>query len=496
MNRVLVIDDEPFSRRTLCAILRMSDVSVEVDEAKNGKEALTLHLQNHYDVFFCDIRMPVMDGLTLIKKVRATDQRARFVILSGYEDFSYAQQAIHLNVTDYLLKPIEKEKVYQSLYKAIDELQQNQNRFHLIYELQNYLDENHSMDNSFLDTVLATAGFIQICIAEPLNKKETAGFLNLLDKFMPLQTDNLLCFCGSWHQIPQMIIISGEQLYNDLTGISHPSLQILSRNTVLSFSSQQIPTRAGILLGLEQAKNSMQKHFYHPDCTVCSHYVEPSRIDGMHSIVSFSKKWIESLPEGQEERKKNIQQLLFESNGEEWPPPNILKSNVIHALEFLHHEVSLPFTALQVDAVQSCYTLPELLEWLSVHLKKASLNIAKLKQGETSKALIAQCQRRMRQEFSCMLSLNIVAEWYHFTPSYFSRLFKRYSGVSFSEYMTTLRIDRAAQLLRTTNLKIYNVAEKVGYQDVKYFSRQFKEHKGVSPERYRSAGALYSTADY
>ncbi|HHW71705.1 MAG TPA: response regulator, partial [Firmicutes bacterium] len=106
MLRILVVDDEPWQRRILSRIVRSHADVCEVDEAINGQQALEKHSERPYDIMFVDIRMPVMDGLGLIERVRELDgEKTQIAIISGYGEFAYAQKAIGLQVAEYLLKP-------------------------------------------------------------------------------------------------------------------------------------------------------------------------------------------------------------------------------------------------------------------------------------------------------------------------------------------------------------------------------------------------------
>lgn len=118
-------------------------------------------------------------------------------------------------------------------------------------------------------------------------------------------------------------------------------------------------------------------------------------------------------------------------------------------------------------------------------------NTVRMCRNDRAGHIIERCIEEIRANYYKDYSLTEMAEKYYFNPSYFSTLFKKYTGVHFTDYLINLRVERAKQLLQETNEKIYQIANKVGYQDVKYFTRVFKKKYGCTPEEYRMYGAKF-----
>lgn len=125
MFRVLVVDDEPRQRRILSNVIREFREEYEVLEAKNGEEALTLSMNRNIDIVFSDIRMPKMDGLSMIERISEHNPFVKIVIVSGYSDFSYAQKALDLHVYQYILKPIEEKKIWDIILQIEEDIREN-----------------------------------------------------------------------------------------------------------------------------------------------------------------------------------------------------------------------------------------------------------------------------------------------------------------------------------------------------------------------------------
>src|SRR5690554_6263416 len=119
MYKVILVDDEPMIKRTLHKLINQSASFQVISEAEDGKEALQLMKEQQHDVLFTDIRMPMMNGIELMKEVKSLNKEIEVVVISGYDDFSYVQEALRSGSVDYLLKPIEPEALDQTLNRLL-----------------------------------------------------------------------------------------------------------------------------------------------------------------------------------------------------------------------------------------------------------------------------------------------------------------------------------------------------------------------------------------
>ncbi|TBL74658.1 response regulator [Paenibacillus thalictri] len=333
MYHVLVAEDEHWIRSGLVEMIdRIGGGFKVVGEAENGTEAWNLIQELHPSVLITDIMMPQMDGLSLIKQIDETKLPIVSVIISGYDNFSYAQQGIRYGVSEYLLKPVRPEMLQEALQRSIHRLELLQPIHQQLMQIQAFIDQIQSMDPQQLNTEQA--------------------------------------------QLTQSIVKNRQ---------CHPSF------------------RMGLLRILAGKLNELLETFY-PD---------------------YEKITIEQ--EKEETFKKHIQRL----------------------------------TELWCKMSQS-----------QDHKRSFRLII---------KQACDYAEKRYMQE----ISLSHISETVGLSVSHFSALFKQHTGDSFVNYMNRIRIDKAKQLLLEPDLKIYQVADMVGFSSVPYFTRVFKNITGLSPNEFR-----------
>lgn len=518
MLRILVVDDEPRQRRILSQIIRTYQPDDEVCEAKNGQEALALHRQKAFDIIFCDIRMPLMDGLDLIRAIRAFDDRTQIVILSGYAEFSYAQQAIALEVFEYLLKPVEEEQVGQTLEN-------------MQARIETRKEEEHKID-------AARALHERECLSRILSGHEDAETLCEVNSILP-QTHKIMALRFHWGRGE---MLSAEDVYHTV------HTRLLKKEQIALFHEPDAP-QAIAFIGMEQAEESPEIHFFlravltelsetmrggiwagcsesfetcpegirqavrQAQVTLAASFYRPECLLHEYSQVSdkVSEK-IQRYPRGDDaifqaifQEEANLPLLVehwtAEMTGGEWAPPDLLLSAMKSALLQHHHALSERFSLeedpqFSTDHLQTlgeCKTLEQTNVWLCEYFSDVQKKLSgQLKNRH--QLVINRCLERMEKDFSPQLSLKMVADWCHFSPSHFSVLFKQHTGKTFLEHLIALRISKSCELLRGTKMKVYEVAREVGFRDVKHFAKVFRKVQSASPDEFRSLGATAETS--
>lgn len=391
--KVLIADDEPNIREGIRYSVNWKSYAMDVvAEAEDGEEALELALKHNIDILLVDLNMPIMNGLTVVKHIREKLHKCRVIIITGYDDFSYAQEALRLQVDDYLLKPLNPENLNNVIEKVRGELLTLSQKTKYLEIASNYITQNKLVIQDRFCNEWVNGRLPEDKIKEHLH------FLGL-----PEKTPNLLVVVRSQEfQINQPLVEANDkELY--VFSVINIILEVLNGRQNVIFSDQ---SRLLFIL-----------------------------IWGDVEEGSFSK--IEKA---------------------------------------IHKCLNIAATLYSEQITGSINELN------SVYIN------CKNKVSEESKIspLVRRARSYIREHYTEQeLTLESLAKSLQVSPVYLSRTFKQELGTSFVTLITKMRITKAIRLLNSTNLKVIEIAEQVGYESQHYFSTAFKKSVGVSPIQYR-----------
>lgn len=536
MYRIILAEDEEEVRKLIRKHINESDTPFEVvGEAKDGLEAVALVRDLKPDILITDICMPNLNGLDMLSQIRESNVPVLTVVVSGYDEFSYAKQAMSMGVREYLLKPFLPSELFQVLNKLKEELEEKdsllKNMQHMSLKLEQTMVHsrehflrlllNKDMDEEAVITNAEGVGFslekslycVGIIRFFEIDKKcQTEDLAKILQTYMEIIKDNYFT--------PDMELFEGGYENNQL---------------VIVFSSHK--KNMGIFLneiqsGIKKIGISMEKyHRIHVRCTLGNQYKD------YHQIPQSYK---EALDTWKGVLNQNDTTILYKEgtkNGSE----NAFDEKKIKELEkqlLVHIQMNQEEAAMKtVEVILDEYTeLPiEQIEYVSISLVRLVLNISDItvKAGgniqawedetiieflkehfnygslaEAKKALekyIKKCciqfaainekqgdrivnsvksivsQNLSNEEFG----LELLSEALHFSPNYIRQLFKAQTGESITDYLIRKRMEEAKKLLLNPIYKIQDVAEKTGYNNQRYFARCFKKYYNSTPTQYR-----------
>ena len=401
MWKVLIADDEPKIRRGLRATIERirPDMSV-VAEAEDGERALALVQREKPDILMIDVRMPFLNGLELIERMKAVWSDCVIIVVSGHDEFEYAQRALQLRVFEYVLKPVPQDVLASVLSRAEEELSGMRRRSHYIAWARDQLERNMPLlrEQLLRDWVRGRLSRIEI--------EEQASFLGITTE-------------GS--RMMALIHIMARSVSAALPGEKDRRLEVYAVRRISEEAFRPFPP---VMLFQDEQD----------DVVALTGCAEPAA-------------WAAAVQ-------------AIETGA---------ARSLTHAVLIAHSPV-----------VEGPEGIPETYESLSAEAARRS--------GHRSFVLHAQTfiDSRYGQPD---LTLEEVASAVQVSPGYLSRLLKRETGFSFVDYLTRVRITKAMQLMSDPAIKVYEVAEAVGYQSQHYFSRAFKRVFGRSPVEYRKGGA-------
>ena len=532
-HNILIVDDEQLIRQGLRARIEYLGIDVdEIFEAENGLMALRLQEEHPIDVVITDIRMPDMDGLELIQEMQKKNNQIKFVVLSGYAEFSYAETAIRLGVKAYLLKPVSNDDLKAAFDKAYKEMEQTasvrqevQMKKRMDREKQVYQQEK-ALNALFSSQEAGVVTREQLCKLCGYDEKMWAGgaesvlYLAILhinkesfehQRFRPVDHELVRFMIRNIFeeiQAPcEKLLVNSlsdtRQMYGIFIGDDKKKLRMEVERIYLRMRSV-LEKKMGIYLTIgvsrcrsqlegketSEARQALKQRIIYGKANI--YFYEDIRILGEQEFPVSQLHLLEQYIEHNEIFKvKNLVQEIFSEELVKKYGSAYLRIMWIRILNLLlHHYERRGRNAAEIEKMLQNYNL---LDWIQ-SLQEIRQKIIEMVMECVSTESVADANARskiqmaigyIQEHFAENLTVNVLAEHYGMSPNYFSSMFKKEMSRSAVNYITELRINQARELLYHSELSVVDISKKVGYEDSQYFFRVFKKYLGMTPLQYR-----------
>ena len=544
MLKIFLAEDEVVVRETIKRMIPWEELGFElVGEAADGEMALPLLIRQQPDLLITDIKMPFMDGLTLARLAKKEIPGLKVVILSGYDDFNYAKQAIGIGVEDYLLKPITKNALIERLseIRSRYEHEKTQKEYYEKFQREMQAYEKNSSRDFFEALVGGSMDMMEVYKrAEKLGLDIVAEAYNVLIFTMNCDED----FSGQRDEYSSWEAESLELLENFFAGHSSAMLfrsDIFSYGVLLKGQRETIEenTRACVdeirkILSRQDGRrewflavgqsverlSQIQKSYHTASRAFSQRYLYDE------NILYYDEMETMEHPGGQAETEDNayLQKVdvnalnpailqKFLSNGLQEETENFVKDyfyaigqEPMESLVFRNYVIlNVRFSVISFIKGLGCDTnemesadTEEVLAESGKNMESAiayakkmisqAIEIRDQNSGNKNRSILKTAvdfidSHYMDEE----ISLNTVANVANVSSNHFSALFSQNMGQTFIEYLTTLRMNKAKELLRCTGMRSSEIAGEIGYKDAHYFSYLFKKTQGMTPSDYRKA---------
>ena len=540
MYKAIIVDDEAVVRVGLRNTIAWQDHGfVLVGDYANGREAWEAVELHKPELVISDISMPFMDGLELIGLIAAQYPYIKSIILTGFEEFEYAQHAIRLKVSDFILKPITAREIRQLLDRVKQEMDAEREHREDIGRLRSQLTQSLPLlKERFLERLVAVglgraeieerfAAFgmnppvsLQLALVfdiddfgdrELLSYEHDAEFLRFAAFDIAKETlekHDVLVFRTREERIAA--IVSGEEdeslLYERAFSMAEEvrhHVEVYLKFTVTVGVGRACESAELLPVSYRSALSALDYRFLHGKNRVLGimdlegrPHAPPARLEWDKSLASAVRTG--SLQEANRLIEEGIAEMKATFTTIEPCYLHLQKVvltllNAFQELDLPDPETSLAWQMKLLD-VYRFKTLGEVEAWLKevVHAVVTAI------QGSRNQLIARQVRQAVTyiedHYMNDRLSLQDLCRYVLMSTSYFSLVFKQHTGETFVEYLTGVRIAKAKELLRGTPLKLYEIAERVGYKDPNYFSMLFKKHAGLTPKDYREQPAKESEA--
>lgn len=499
MMNILIADDEKIEREGIRYLLSLEKGERRIFEAANGKQAMQILRTENIDMILTDIKMPVMDGLELARRAKELFPEIRIVIFSGYNDFTFAQEAIRYGVTDYILKPVDPDNFHEIIEKAeknIRERQAEENReirrqnFLQQYFLQNFLysgkKEILEKAGEFVDLDKWNGWHCAILI-----ETDTAFFDTAEENFPgELQKElRRVFFYLNLNERQSLLLF--QDVYCDYLLVANHLYTFLKRNYMVRIYlavSRKFDGCECLPEILGQLEQQMEEKFYHPEKHIFS--CEEEELKMVAGEVQDSQL-MQMISE--DISRKDTEQLWkhFECLKEKYSSNTqfsamyikFVFSNVIQELFQENQFADEHRLEQEIDRLYSCGNIMDILKVTEDNIREYEKFLER--SMSESRNEVAAVKNYIYQHYGEELNLEMLAEKVYLSSGYLSFIFKKETGMNLNRFIKVFRMEKAGEFLHDTNMKVAQISEKVGFANVSYFCRSFREYYGCSPESYR-----------
>ncbi len=531
MFNILLADDEPIVLEGIKFMIEenFSDIQV-VGMAHSGREAI--ELCNHVvpDIVLMDIKMPGINGIEAIETIKARHHEARFVIISAYEQFEFAKQAVELGVSEYILKPINQKKLLHVLSGIMQDIEEERRQKYREMENREKLEKIIPvLEHGFIYSLLLNTDYRdEINRYQELFEIDKESAYIMMIEFGDEDQDKTIqnrigsgvkgqvfypkvqsaikykckCIIGPMIINRMTILVYEDRVekeYEQRIRAIHLAESILE--SIEGFVDTDVYIGIGSCYRLEKIKNSIEEASYALNRLEGDHIVhvndtiERTTQDDGYTYVDIKgdETHIVQLMESSQEEELTYELNQFFNRIEKKFGQNLSDiMNIITELMVMVLSSSYKNNLNEVEVGYSTY-LGEIRRMENVReLKNWCLNkvfyVARLlkdtRNQHISKVVI-EAKAYIDERYNEELGLNDVSKEVAVSPQYFSKIFKEEMGVSFVEYVRQKRMDVAKELLRSKKYSVKEICYQIGYNDPNYFSRLFKKLVGVSPTDFK-----------
>ncbi len=465
--KILIVDDKKLDRDGVCFLIKQNALPLKPVTAASGTEALKLLAGEHFDILLSDIQMPDINGLELIREASLIQPEIKSVIFSSYDNFQYAQTAIEIGISKYLLKPIKVNDFIDCMNRMISELNDTQ---------------QERMSHSLYTALFSDAGEISVSegylflidFVNPFFNRHDfdAGLPRMPKDFVRISLNEYQCLliapdsnsahnyisnlCNHFHDSENMFLITCGGLFHSATEM-RDCFERTEAYADMKFYIDK--NEVAYLDDKPQPPNQEEMLWLWKTCSEIGKLVNRRETDGAENLL------LELFTTLQTKRSFPIISVKSACNEIVRLCCSIEDGN----LDEFNQYLSSIYHANGIDELNNI-----IYELIHKSASKSDVAFA-----------VQKAIQLIHQNYMEDISLESIATQVYLSPCYFSYLFKKTTGVNFLKYLTIYRVERAKELLETTQLRVGEICERVGYTNRSYFCQIFRNHCGMSPVKYR-----------
>lgn len=515
MYRYIIVDDEPLIRQG--TIKKLEPLSAQIScvgEADNGAQAVQLAESLAPDFVILDMEMPVMDGTALLSYLSEKHPHLQLIVISGYKSFDYIKHAISANVIDYILKPFTAEQIQQTVLQAISRLETSasidaklrlteEEKEIACYEHDTQLLQNLILGYAAADIDISSQklSFLRqsdrLCLAVIYARKPLSDFrlqqqisdfgFSEMAVYLPHPANPQLGFFIL--ALPNDAFFAPQDFYTKFTQDFISYLHTF--NTVSYWGLSNTISEIGQLyLAFEHActalnsmpvtQTSSRSYIWHPGLgTDLQEISWEKKEEFLFRVEAGMTEEVGSLLLSlhtyyQETKSLSLADVKYHYH-------QLTQDCLLILKQYLHQSTS---SQSMQNIIKEMFTVEELYQYY----RQFFSNLSEMLKPQSVYAVedtIEKIKIYIQRNYHKNLTVEFLASLFYMNSSYLSHLFRKTTGEKFAQYVNAVRIEKAKDLLASTDRKLYQIAKAVGYDNSKYFFRVFKKYEGMTPEQYR-----------
>lgn len=536
MFKVLIIDDEPIIRKGLKNIINWKSFECEVvGEAEDGLEGSELICRLLPDIIITDIKMPEIDGLSMLRDIKDKVPDSKIIILTGHRDFDYVHEALKIGAFDFLLKPSKIEELTSVISRAVKELKFSIDRTKEFEKLNQLFTQNISVlrEKLLYDIIyeintnkedilqklelfkISSKNFYMMVVqndSEDIDTKEISQYdrhlyqFGIINTFNEVFTDKFEVIDVTLNNIGIAFLVMPLDENENISPLLDKKcayLQDIISNCFGFTISIAISSEGTILTELPQkfseCRDALEHKFYMGTNSVIFHSDVNTffKYDDHSILEKLQKALVEGIKSGNEDSvKERLQDIYSYLKNIDPTKKDYIKNFYWNTISSINNiRISLlsgeddkkpEYSDLSglYGLVEKCTNADELNMLLDESARNVSQKVNTYN-NKSIKLVLRKAVDYLYAHYNEQITLNEVAEHTFVSTYYISRMFKREMGKNFVDFLNEIRIEKAKEMLKDVRYKTYEVAEKVGIPDAHYFSRLFKKYAGLTPTEFR-----------
>ncbi|KYH33985.1 putative response regulatory protein [Clostridium tepidiprofundi DSM 19306] len=514
MLKVMVVDDEYLDREGMKKTIDWASLGcVFSGEAKDGYEGIELAKIIKPNIVITDISMPRINGLEMANKIKEFLPECKFIIITGYDDFEYAKAAVKINAIDFILKPVDENELIDSIKNISYQFERNIKRKHIAREkilldiMRGKIRGKESIDKIKKEYSIEINDLCIVCIENDYYEKALES-----DSFDVLFSANEYAkelICERLSQYTYYLVECHDNIFAILISMDNVLYPKSFRDIFIDFQKKfssvfsttvtigvsNVGSIYDIKKVYEESKQALKNKLYSGNNSI-NYFMDLKKenIVKWSYIISFEKELRIVLKAGDRTKIRNkLDNLYIKFFTSNHISNSIIKQIsidiILIALKTLsEYNISIEeVMGKNFDIyrkIENYKTIKQMHNLVSDIIFNV-FRCIKLKNATISENSIDKAIQYINEHYNENISLSDVSKNVYLSESYICRKIKSATGMSFVEYITKLRMEKAIEYLQNPNYKIVDIAKKLGYSDYRYFSRIFKKYTGYSPSDWK-----------
>jgi two-component system, response regulator YesN len=508
MYKVLIVDDQALIRKGFIKMIKWDEFNLELaGEAENGNVALDLLKKNNVDIVITDMRMPKCDGISLLQSISQSYPDIRTIVISGYNNFEYARQAIKSGSLDYILKPVEPVDLNNAIKKACEIIEKNRKDSHVYYDekqaSRDIYQIIHGIDNAennaFSSLIQFTKGCNMFCVAVIRlfdNSNIESDLHNIImgfEGFSKILTFNdnkecLVIFCDT-HESSDRYFESkiAKALHTNV--LSNEAI----RKTAVLGIGKICKKVDSIIDSYTTACEAIYYRLLDENRNIFIFEELVNREFGDIAIEQYESELMINITSGNKYKVESILHVILDQKIEKDKMTMQSIKLAISRLCYILLKVDKTLSNELQEFLDKINNMEYLWKFKSFQIIKQvlinmfCLTTQKYMENQGSKdLLVTKVKSFINTNYTEDISLETIGDSFHVSASHICRIFKQETGEGINEFITKVRIENAKKLLRSGNINIQQLAQMLGYSDHTYFYKVFKKTTGMTPKEYQN----------